>query len=113
MFLALVEAGYVPYAVSIVVISGISAVGYFRIMYSLIMSKRSESTASGEAMGIGAGAYVAIGILATALIALGIAFMAGLLTSPLLKFVGVAATRRGVEMYAIAAARVAASLMPK
>ncbi|NPA96028.1 MAG: hypothetical protein GXO32_00315 [Crenarchaeota archaeon] len=115
MFLALVEAGYIPYAVSIVIISGISAVGYFRIMYSLFMPRASGSSESPSAGSgsVGRSTYVATSILAAAIIALGIAFVCGYLATPLVKYVGIAATHKGVELYARTAAEVAAKLLPR
>ncbi len=109
MFLALMEAGYVPYAISIIVISGISAVGYFRVMYTLFMSKnRVEAFRKG----LGKSVYLATYILAVALLALGIAFIKGLLVKPLIDIVGFSVTKEGVKAYAVVAARIAYSLMP-
>ena len=108
MFLALLDAGYVPYAVSIIVISGISAVGYFRVLYTLLLQRPRVGSGS-----LGRSVHVATYLLTASLAALGIAFIAGLVAKPLVNLVGVAVTRRGVEMYALSAARVAQELMPR
>ena len=108
MFLALLDAGYLPYAISIVVISGISAVGYFRVLYALFMQQPRESSVS-----VGSSVTISTYILVAALLALGVAFIAGIVAKPLVNLVGIAVTKRGVEMYALSAAQAAQALMPR
>jgi len=109
MFLALVKSGFIGYAASIVIVSGISAVGYFRIIYTLTMLRPRAS----EQRRVGVSASVSCWLLVAALLALGLLFVCGGLAPLLLKVVGLSATRKGVEMYAISAAKVAAALIPR
>jgi len=109
MFLALIKSGFVGYAASIVIVSGISAIGYFRVIYTLALLKPRIA----EARRVGVSTSVSCWILVAALLGLGALFISGALTPVLLHVVGFSATKKGVEVYALSAARVAASLIPR
>ncbi len=98
LFLAMLEAGLLVHAVSIILISGISAVGYFRIVYTLFMLKPKERKETGLAW-----ATSVCMLMAIALMALGIAFIAGYVVEPLTNGVANVVTREGVANYIQAA----------
>ncbi len=102
LFLAMLEAGLIVHAVSIILISGISAIGYFRIVYTLFMlepkSNRKASLASASGVCV---------LMAVALLALGIAFIAGYVAGPLMNGVASVVTKQGVASYVQAANEIA------
>ncbi|MEM2020742.1 MAG: proton-conducting transporter membrane subunit [Zestosphaera sp.] len=69
IFTALINAGLPMHAISIVLISGISALGYFKVIYTLMIGRRSEVTPGKTRLYI---PTIITVVLATLLIALGV-----------------------------------------
>ncbi|MEM0014263.1 MAG: proton-conducting transporter membrane subunit [Zestosphaera sp.] len=76
MFTALMEAGLTVHAISIVLISGISALGYFKVIYALIIGKRRENAVKEARLYV---PTAVTAVLAVALVVLGIFLAQGVL----------------------------------
>ena len=105
LFLSMIRAGLVPHALSIILISGISAIGYFRIIYTLfILRPRVEKR---ESLILASSVCMAMSLL---LLAIGIAFVLGYVMEPLIEGIKHVTTLHGVESYIHAAEALARAL---
>ena len=109
LFLALVDANLLLHAISIILISGISAIGYFRILYTLLILKPRKVGNRVEKEKV-LGADIACLLLAILLIALGIATLLGYVIEPLIENVATSLGPKGYLNY-IEVANIIAKVM--
>lgn len=83
IFTALINAGLPVHALSIVLISGISALGYFKVIYTLIVGKSSEGNLQRDRLLI---PTLILLVLATSLVVLGIMLLQGRIISELMNY---------------------------
>jgi multicomponent Na+:H+ antiporter subunit D len=81
MFTALMNAGLPLHAISIVIISGISALGYFKVIYTLVVGRGSEEGGARERLLIPTSILL---ILATSLLVLGVMIAQGAIINELM-----------------------------
>jgi len=81
MFTALMNAGLPLHAISIVIISGISALGYFKVIYTLVVGRGSEEVGAREHLLIPTSILL---ILATSLLVLGVMIAQGAIINELM-----------------------------
>jgi multicomponent Na+:H+ antiporter subunit D len=81
MFTALMKAGLPLHAISIVIISGISALGYFKVIYTLVVGRGSEEGGARERLLIPTSILL---ILATSLLVLGVMIAQGAIINELM-----------------------------
>lgn len=80
IFTALMNAGLPLHAISIVLISGISALGYFKVIYTLVVGRNSEEKIQRDHLLIPS---LILLVLATSLIVLGVMILQGTVISEL------------------------------
>lgn len=95
LFLALVSANLWIYAISLIIISGISAIGYFKIIYTLFVQKPEEKR---EKMKLSVASFVCI-VISVALIIIGIAYAQGYLFDVFLSGSKNTISPTGLKMY--------------
>jgi multicomponent Na+:H+ antiporter subunit D len=81
MFTALMNAGLPLHAISIVIISGISALGYFKVIYTLVVGRGSEEGGARERLLIPTSILL---ILAASLLVLGVMIAQGAIINELM-----------------------------
>jgi multicomponent Na+:H+ antiporter subunit D len=81
MFTALMKAGLPLHAISIVIISGISALGYFKVIYTLVVGRGSKEGGARERLLIPTSILL---ILATSLLVLGVMIAQGAIINELM-----------------------------
>jgi multicomponent Na+:H+ antiporter subunit D len=81
MFTALMKAGLPLHAISIVIISGISALGYFKVIYTLVVGRGSEEGGARERLLIPTSILL---ILAASLLVLGVMIAQGAIINELM-----------------------------
>lgn len=83
MFTALMNAGLPIHAISIILISGISALGYFKVIYTLIVSRSSKEEVKQERLLI---PTLILLVLAASLVVLGIMIIQGVVINELMSY---------------------------
>ncbi|MEM0027458.1 MAG: proton-conducting transporter membrane subunit [Ignisphaera sp.] len=94
LFLSMINGGFIFYAISIIVISGITAIGYFKLIYALFILKPSKI----EKADISLPTHLCLS-MATILVVLGILFIQGTLYSFLISNAKIVSSVNGIKQY--------------
>ncbi len=97
LFVALIKAGLTIHAVSIVLISGISAIGYFRVIYALLI--KQTTNLSGLSSKEATLPSLILIIMALTLLGLGLVFIHGNLLNTYIEYVSASISLDGVLNY--------------
>lgn len=96
IFTALINAGLPVHALSIVLISGISALGYFKVIYTLIVGKSSEESMQRDRLII---PTLILLVLAASLVVLGVILLQGNIISEFMSQAGSLLSVDGLSKY--------------
>lgn len=96
IFIALMNAGLPLHAISIILISGISALGYFKVIYTLVVGRNSEEKVRQDRLLI---PTLILLVLATSLIVLGFMILQGLVVSELMSHARILVSIDGLGKY--------------